>query len=41
MDDNNLSINSTINHLNEIFLNGFFNEKGLKKMKDYQNKNYR
>ena len=39
MDDNNLSIDSTITHLKEIFSNGFFNERGVKKMKDYQNKN--
>ena len=37
MNDNNLSINKTINHLQEILSNGFFNKNGIKKMNDYQN----
>ena len=35
MNDNNLSINLTINHLQEILSNGFFNKSGIKKMKEY------
>ena len=37
MNDNNLSIDLTINHLQEILSNGFFNKNGIKKMNDYQN----
>ena len=36
MNDNNLSINITINHLQEILSNGFFNKNGIKKMNEYQ-----
>ena len=35
MNDNDLSIDSTINHLKEILSNGFFNERGMKKMSAY------
>ena len=35
MNDNNLSIDSTINHLQKILSNGFFNERGMKKMSAY------
>ena len=37
MNDNNLSIDLTIEHLQKILSNGFFNERGIKKMKEYQN----
>jgi AcrR family transcriptional regulator len=37
MNDNNLSIDLTINHLQEILSNGFFNKSGTKKMKEYNN----
>ena len=37
MNDNNLSIDLTINHLQEILSNGFFNKSGAKKMKEYNN----
>ena len=36
MNDNNLSINIAINHLQEILSNGFFNKNGIKKMNEYQ-----
>ena len=36
MNDNNLSINLAINHLQEIVSNGFFNKNGIKKMNEYQ-----
>ena len=36
MNDNNLSINLAINHLQEILSNGFFNKNGIKKMNEYQ-----
>jgi len=39
MNNNSLSINQTINHLQEILSNGFFNKKGIKKMKDHSNNN--
>ena len=35
MNDNNLSIDSTINHLQKILSNGFFNERGIKRMNKY------
>ena len=35
MNDNNLSIDSTINHLKEILSNGFFKKRGIKKMNEY------
>ena len=37
MNDNNLSIDLTIDHLQGILSNGFFNKKGIKKMNEYQN----
>ena len=37
MNDNNLSIDLTIDHLQEILSNGFFNKSGTKKMKEYNN----
>ena len=37
MNDNNLSIDLTIDHLQEILSNGFFNKSGIKKMNAYQN----
>ena len=37
MNDNNLSIDLTIDHLQEILSNGFFNKSGTKKMNEYQN----
>ena len=36
MNDNNLSIDLTVNHLQEILSNGFFNKNGIKKMNNYQ-----
>ena len=35
MNNNNLSIDSAINHLKKILSNGFFNERGMKKMNEY------
>jgi len=35
MNDNNLSIGSAVNHLQEILSNGFFNERGIKRMNKY------
>ena len=37
MNENNLSIDLTIDHLQEILSNGFFNKNGIKKMNNYQN----
>ena len=39
MNNNSLSINQTINHLQEILSNGFFNNKGIKKMQDHPDNN--
>ena len=35
MNDNNLSIDLTIDHVQEILSNGFFNKRGIKKMNEY------
>ena len=40
MNNNNLSMVSTINHLKEILSYGFFNESGIKKMNEYYNNNH-
>ena len=38
MNDNNLSIDLTISHLQKILSNGFFNKNGIQKMKKYNTK---
>ena len=35
MNNNNLTIGSAVNHLQEILSNGFFNKRGIKKMNEY------
>ncbi len=39
MNNNNLSIDITINHLKEILSNGFFNDRGIEEINKYFSKN--